>query len=73
MGTRLWPHVFRFGAKADKTGEGVAGVWRLSDFWDGFVDGLRRGEVVVIDDVARDPRTAAYRSSKSFAAAGVRA
>ncbi len=40
-----------------------AGDWRLADFWTGFAADLRRGEVVAIDDVAQDPRTAGSASS----------
>ena len=39
----------------------IAGSHRLSDYWaGGFVGDLRRGGVVAIDDVARDPRTALH-------------
>jgi PAS domain S-box-containing protein len=47
-----------------------AGNWRLGDFWTGFADELGRGEVVAIDDVAQDPRTAG--SSGSYLATDVR-
>ena len=49
----------------------VAGEHRLPDYWSGFADALRRGEVVAVGDVAADPRTAAFASN--FAAVGVRA
>ena len=48
-----------------------AGDWRLADFWTGFADDLRRGEIVAIDHVARNPRTAG--STDSYLAAGVSA
>jgi two-component sensor histidine kinase/PAS domain-containing protein len=49
----------------------VAGEHRLPDYWSGFADALRRGEVVAVGDVAADPRTAAFAGN--FAAVGVRA
>ena len=48
-----------------------AGDWRLADFWAGFADDLRRGEIVAIDHVAQNPRTAG--STDSYLAAGVSA
>jgi PAS domain S-box-containing protein len=53
------------------TAASFAGEHRLMDYWAGFVEELRRGEVVAIGDTARDPRTAA--SAAGFAAVGVRA
>ena len=50
----------------------VGGEHRLSGYWTGFADDLRRGEVVAVGDAARgDPRTA--RHADSFAALGIRA
>ncbi|GGG35989.1 hypothetical protein GCM10010964_24870 [Caldovatus sediminis] len=53
------------------TAASFAGEHRLTDYWAGFVEELRRGEVVAIGDTARDPRTAS--SAAGFAAVGVRA
>jgi two-component sensor histidine kinase len=63
-----------FRVERDWTDERVAsaaGDWRLADFWTGFADGLRRGEVVAVDDVSRDLRTAGR--AESYLAEGVRA
>ena len=53
------------------TAASVAGEWNLAEYWTGISGDLRRGEVVAIDDVGRDPRTAAY--AEALHAIGVHA
>ena len=50
----------------------LAGEHRLADYWQGFAADLRRDEVVAIDDVALDPRTAGPVAD-AHVALGVRA
>jgi PAS domain S-box-containing protein len=61
--------------RSDWTAPGVTSLAgtqrRLDEFGPGTVAALRRGENVIVDDVARDPRTAAHETA--FAALGVRA
>ncbi|WP_043840409.1 PAS domain-containing protein [Muricoccus aerilatus] len=58
----------------DWTAEGVSslkGVFQLSHYWAGFVQALRRGEVVLTNDTQNDPRTAP--SWGNYAALGIHA
>jgi PAS domain S-box-containing protein len=48
----------------------VVGEWPLAEYWAGFADAMRRGEVVAITDAASDPRTRAVAAN--YAAVGVR-
>lgn len=64
-----------FDVVRDWTSQGIPSVAgrisRLDDFGPGMIDALRSGQVVAIDDVARDERTAAH--AQAYAKAGFRA
>ena len=65
----------RFAVRRDWTGQGVASVAgrvsRLDAFGPAIIAALRAGEVVAIDDIARDERTAPH--ARAYAQVGVRA